>query len=391
MPKVATGLDIFRDHYWKKLKGRKLGLLSNQASLDSHFQSAKEIIAQLLPGQLKILFGPQHGYSGQDQDNMVETNHSYDKELKIPIFSLYSKQREPLPEMLDPIDVLIIDLQDVGTRVYTFASTMLNCLKAASNSGRKVLILDRPNPLGGEMLEGNLLRRELYSFVGPFSLPMRHGLTMAEMARIFNHVFEFEVDLDIVTMSGWSRNMVWQETGLKWIMPSPNMPLAETTQVYPGQVIWEGTNLSEGRGTCHPFETFGAPFLDVKLIKQSLLPKAITGCYLQEISFRPTFNKWKGELCNGFMIHILDHRAYRPYFTTIALLKAIIDIHGKDFQWKEPPYEYEYEKMPIDMILGDSNLRREIETGEDLTTIEEKWLAGLDSFPTWQRPYLLYT
>jgi uncharacterized protein YbbC (DUF1343 family) len=322
---------------------------------------------------------------------MVETNHSYDKELKIPIFSLYSKQREPLPEMLDPIDVLIIDLQDVGTRVYTFASTMLNCLKAASNSGRKVLILDRPNPLGGEMLEGNLLRRELYSFVGPFSLPMRHGLTMAEMARIFNHVFEFEVDLDIVTMSGWSRNMVWQETGLKWIMPSPNMPLAETTQVYPGQVIWEGTNLSEGRGTCRPFETFGAPFLDVKLIKQSLLPKAITGCYLQEISFRPTFNKWKGELCNGFMIHILDHRAYRPYFTTIALLKAIIDIHGKDFQWKEPPYEYEYEKMPIDMILGDSNLRREIETGEDLTTIEEKWLAGLDSFPTWQRPYLLYT
>jgi uncharacterized protein YbbC (DUF1343 family) len=391
MSKVATGLDIFRDHYWKKLKGCKLGLLYNQASLDSRFQSAKEIIAQLLPGQLKILFGPQHGYSGQDQDNMIETNHSYDKELTIPIFSLYSKHREPLQEMLDPIDVLIIDLQDVGTRVYTFASTMLNCLKAASKSGRKVLILDRPNPLGGEMLEGNLLRPELYSFVGPFSLPMRHGLTMAEMARIFNHVFEFEVDLDIVTMSGWSRNMVWQETDLKWIMPSPNMPLPETTQVYPGQVIWEGTNLSEGRGTCRPFEIFGAPFLDVKLIKQSLLPKATTGCYLQEISFRPTFNKWKGELCSGFMIHILDHRAYRPYFTTIALLKAIIEIHRKDFQWKEPPYEYEYEKMPIDMILGDSNLRREIETGEDLTTIEEKWLTGLDSFPTWQRPYLLYT
>ncbi|MBL7177347.1 MAG: DUF1343 domain-containing protein [Desulfobacteraceae bacterium] len=391
MPKVATGLDIFKDHYWKKLKGCKLGLLSNQASLDSQFQSAKEIIAQLLPGQLKILFGPQHGYSGQDQDNMVETNHSYDRELKIPIFSLYSKHREPLPEMLDPIEVLIIDLQDVGTRVYTFASTMLNCLKAASNSGRKVLIFDRPNPLGGEMVEGNLLRPELYSFVGPFSLPMRHGLTMAEMARIFNHVFKIEVDLDIVTMSGWNRNMVWQDTDLKWIMPSPNMPLPETTQVYPGQVIWEGTNLSEGRGTCRPFEIFGAPFLDVKLIKQSLLPKATAGCYLQEISFRPTFNKWKGELCSGFMIHILDHRAYRPYFTTIALLKAIIEIHRKDFQWKESPYEYEYEKMPIDMILGDSNLRREIETGEDLTTIEEKWLTGLNSFPTWRRPYLLYT
>ena len=391
MSRVATGLDIFRDHYWKKLKGCKLGLLSNQASLDNRFQSAKEIIAQLLPGQLKTLFSPQHGYSGQDQDNMVETNHSYDRELKIPIFSLYSKQREPLPEMLDPIDVLIIDLQDVGTRVYTFASTMLNCLKAASKSGRKVLILDRPNPLGGEMLEGNLLRPELFSFVGPFSLPMRHGLTMAEMAGIFNHVFQIEVDLDIVTMSGWSRNMVWQDTDLKWIMPSPNMPLPETAQVYPGQVIWEGTNLSEGRGTCRPFEIFGAPFLDIKSIKQSLLPKTTTGCYLQEISFRPTFNKWKGELCSGFMIHILDHRAYRPYFTSIALLKAIIEIHRKNFQWKEPPYEYEYKKMPIDMILGDSNLRREIEKGENVTTIEEKWLTGFDSFPTWQRPYLLYT
>lgn len=391
MSKVATGLDIFRDNYWKKLKGCKLGLLSNQASLDSRLRSAKEIIAKLLPGQLKILFGPQHGYSGQDQDNMIETNHSYDRELKIPIFSLYSKHREPLQEMFDPIDILIIDLQDVGTRVYTFASTMLNCLKAASQSGRKVLILDRPNPLGGEILEGNLLRPELYSFVGPFSLPMRHGLTMAEMARIFNHVFEIEVDLDIVTMSEWSRSMVWQDTGLKWIMPSPNMPIPETTHVYPGQVIWEGTNLSEGRGTCRPFEIFGAPFLDVKLIKQSLLPKTTTGCYLQEISFRPTFNKWKGELCNGFMIHILDHRAYRPYFTSIALLKAILEIHRKDFQWKEPPYEYEYEKMPIDMILGDSNLRREIETGEDLTTIEEKWLTGLTNFPTWRRPYLLYS
>ena len=274
------------------------------------------------------------------------------------------------------IDVLIIDLQDVGTRVFTFASTMLNCLKAASNSGRKVLILDRPNPLGGETLEGHLLRRELYSFVGPFSLPMRHGLTMAEMARIFNHVFEYEVDLDIVTMSGWSRNMAWQDTDLKWIMPSPNMPLPETTHVYPGQVIWEGTNLSEGRGTCRPFEVFGAPFLDLKLIKQSLLPKTTAGCYLQEISFRPAFQKWKGELCSGFMIHILDHRTYRPYFTTIALLKAIIEIHRKDFQWKEPPYEYEYEKMPIDMILGDSNLRREIETGEGLITIEENGLQS---------------
>ncbi|MBW2610033.1 MAG: DUF1343 domain-containing protein [Deltaproteobacteria bacterium] len=390
MNKVSTGLDIFREEYWKKLKGYRLGLLCNQATLDSQLTPAKEIISQLLPGQLKALFGPQHGYGGEDQDNMVETDHTSDRELKIPIFSLYSKDREPLPEMLDLIDVLIIDLQDVGTRVYTFASTMLNCLKVAAGSGKKILILDRPNPLGGKIVEGNLLQPELYSFVGPFSFPMRHGLTMAEMARMFNQLLEIESDLDIVPMKGWIRDMVWYDTGLKWLMPSPNMPLPETAFVYPGQVIWEGTNLSEGRGTYRPFEIFGAPFLDTTLIRQKILPEATAGCHLGEISFRPTFQKWEGDLCKGFMIHVLDHRTYCPYFTTIALLKAVIETHGEHFQWKEPPYEYEYEKMPIDLILGDSGLRDKIETGEDLLKIKKGWLSELESFIELRRPYLLY-
>lgn len=391
MSKVATGLDRFRGEYWKELKGYRLGLLSNQASLDSRLTSAKEVISRLLPGQLKALFGPQHGHGGEDQDNMVETDHSRDGKLNIPVFSLYSQVREPSPEMLDLIDILIIDLQDVGTRVYTFASTMLNCLKAASRAGKKILILDRPNPLGGEIVEGNLLKPELYSFVGPFSLPMRHGLTMAEMARIFNHVFNMKCDLDILPMHGWSRRMIWQETGLKWIMPSPNMPLPETAQVYPGQVIWEGTNLSEGRGTCRPFEIFGAPFLNTKLIKQNLAPETMPGCYLQEISFRPTFNKYGGEICRGFMVHILDHHIYLPYFTTIALLMQIIEMHGEHFHWKEPPYEYEFEKMPIDMILGDLDLRSEIEKGADPYELKEKWLAELEEFLEWRSAHLLYT
>ena len=391
MTKVATGLDLFRDEYWKKLKDCRLGLLSNQASLDANLNSAKEIITQLLPGQLKALFGPQHGHRGEEQDNMVETDHAYDEELKIPVFSLYSKYREPLPEMFELIDILIIDLQDVGTRVYTFASTMLNCLKTAAKSGRKILILDRPNPLGGEILEGNLLKSELYSFIGPFSIPMRHGLTMAEMARVFADAYNIESDLDIIPMRGWSRCMLWQDTGLKWIMPSPNMPVPETAQVYPGQVIWEGTNLSEGRGTCRPFEIFGAPFLDTKLIKHHLVPEAISGCHLQEISFRPTFQKWGGQSCNGFMIHILDHEAYRPFFTAMALLKVTLEIHRNDFTWREPPYEYEYERMPIDIILGDSNLRREIETGVDLMVIKERWDKESEEFLQFRTPYLLYS
>jgi uncharacterized protein YbbC (DUF1343 family) len=390
MSKIFTGLDRFRDEYWKKMKGLKLGLLSNQASLDSRLIHAKEIISCILPGQLKALFGPQHGYGGEDQDNMIETGHSIDVELDIPIFSLYSKYREPLTEMFELIDVLIIDLQDVGTRVYTFASTMLNCLRAAKKSRKKVIILDRPNPLGGEIIEGNLLIPELYSFVGPFSLPMRHGFTMGELGIVFNQVFRIESDLEVVTMHGWDRKMIWHDTGLRWIMPSPNMPLSETAYVYPGQVIWEGTNLSEGRGTCRPFEIFGAPFLDTKVIRKRLIREALEGCHLQEITFRPTFNKWKGELCKGFMIHVLDSRTYLPYFTSIALLKTIIDSCQGQFQWKEPPYEYEYERMPIDLILGDSELRRELEAGGDLLEIREGWHSKINDFMEWRRPYLLY-
>jgi uncharacterized protein YbbC (DUF1343 family) len=390
MDRVLSGLDVFQQDYWKKLKGRRLGLLSNQASLDGRLKSSKEVVARMLPDHLKVLFGPQHGHGGEDQDNMIETQDTCDRELNIPIFSLYSEVREPSEEMLDLIDILMIDLQDVGTRVYTFASTMLNCLKAAARSSKKILILDRPNPLGGERIEGNLLRPELYSFVGPYRLPMRHGLTMAELARIFNHVFHIEADLEIVPMTGWNRWMQWADTHNRWVMPSPNMPLPETASVFPGQVIWEGTNLSEGRGTCRPFEIFGAPFLDTEAVGQRLSPEWTAGCYLQEISFRPTFNKWEGKLCHGFMIHVLNPPTFRPYTTSLALLKTIIETHERQFRWKPPPYEYEYEKMPIDMILGDSSIRGALEGGDDVYIVEEKWLKELDDFGELRRPFLLY-
>ena len=391
MKHVLTGLDRIREGHWKKLKGHRLGLLANQASLDCGLNTARHIISRLFPGQLKVLFSPQHGYGGEDQDNMVESGHLYDKELKIPIFSLYSETREPLSYMSEMIDVLLIDLQDVGTRVYTFASTMLNCLRAAARDGKKVLILDRPNPLGGEIVEGNLLKPELYSFVGPFRFPMRHGLTMGEMALVFNHVFKLRCNLEIISMHGWRRHMLWNETGLRWVMPSPNMPLAETAYVYPGQVIWEGTNLSEGRGTCRPFEIFGAPYLDTKAINKALDSEATGGCYLQEYLFRPTFNKWEGEVCKGFMLHILDPHVYQPYFTSIALLKSIMEKHDKDFEWKMPPYEYEYKKKPIEIIMGDLSLLSELKSGSPLSHIKERLTADIKSFIQWRRPYLLYS
>jgi uncharacterized protein YbbC (DUF1343 family) len=392
MNHVLTGLDrVCEGHWKKKLQGDRLGLLANQASLDSSLHAARTVIGRLFPGHLKALFGPQHGYGGEDQDNMVETNHSFDTDLKIPVFSLYAETREPRPHMFEMIDTLIIDLQDAGTRVYTFAATMLNCLKAAAKDGKKVIVLDRPNPLGGAVVEGNLLQPELYSFVGPYRLPMRHGLTMGEMARIFNEVFDLRCHLEVIPLHGWSRDMLWNDTGLRWIMPSPNMPLPETAMVYPGQVIWEGTNISEGRGTCRPFEIFGAPYLDIASINRALAPEAKAGCYLQPYSFRPTFNKWAGEVCRGFIIHVLDPRAYTPYFTSIALLKAIIETHLGSFEWKKPPYEYEYKKKPIDVIVGDSSLRCDLEKGTALSLIREKWVAGLDTFTQWRRQYLLYS
>ena len=390
MDNVKTGLDILRDEYWKKLKGLRIGLLANQASLDSRLISAKEIIISRLPGQLKALFGPQHGFGGEDQDNMIETGHSHDTDMNVPIFSLYSSTRQPQHNMLDMIDLLVIDLQDVGTRVYTFASTMLNCIKSAAKEGKKVLVLDRPNPLGGEVVEGNILKPGFFSFVGPYHFPMRHGLTMGEMAVLFNRVFNLGCDLEIVTMQGWHRKMLWHDTGLRWIMPSPNMPVPETAYVYPGQVIWEGTNISEGRGTCRPFEIFGAPYIDSRAVLERLDPDATKGCHIREYTFRPTFNKWQNELCHGFMIHILDPATYRPFYTSLAILKVVMELHSDSFEWKSPPYEYEQKKMPIDIIMGDSSIRHYLEAGSDLTSLRETWLPELEKFKEWKQTYHLY-
>lgn len=390
MSHIATGLDVFKDGAWKQWEKHRLGLLSNQASLDSLCRTAKEVISEILPGRLKALFGPQHGFAGEDQDNMIETGHSRDRELSIPVFSLYSEVREPSQEMLDLVDALVVDLQDVGTRVYTFASTLLGCMRAAARSGKTVIVLDRPNPLGGEHVEGNLLQPELYSFVGPYRLPMRHALTLGEMARLFNHVFALDCDLHVVPMKGWRRAMLWPQTALRWMMPSPNMPMPETALVYPGQVLWEGTNVSEGRGTCRPFEMFGAPFLDLKRIRSRLRQKDTEGCHLQDVSFRPTFHKWQGELCRGFFIHVTNPRTFRPYGLSLALLSAIMAIHGQDFRWKEPPYEYEFNRLPIDLILGDSSLRESLEGSVDLHSLQSSWESELLNYLKWRGPFLLY-
>jgi uncharacterized protein YbbC (DUF1343 family) len=390
MSRIALGIDLLGERMARGLRNQRLGLLSNQASLDRHLTPSKEVLCRVFPGQVKALFGPQHGHGGEDQDNMVETSHSMDPHLNIPVFSLYAETREPGEEMFSLIDTLLIDLQDVGTRVYTFSSTVLNCMKVAARLGKGIVILDRPNPIGGEILEGAVLKPELYSFVGAFRLPMRHGLTMAEMARVFDRAFSLNSNLQVVSMKHWKRKTLWSGTGLRWVMPSPNMPVFETAQVYPGQVIWEGTNLSEGRGTCRPFEMFGAPFLDVKAVRALLPADAVAGCHLQEITFRPTFHKWQGELCRGFMVHVTDPETFRPYSFSIAVLRTVMLIHGDRFQWKQPPYEYETERMPIDLILGDRSLREGIEKGLNITELQDLWAGEVREFREWREDFLLY-
>ena len=390
MTRVATGLDQFEEKYRKSCYGQSLGLLTNQASVDRNLNNAKEIISSLLPGHLKVLFGPQHGLRGEDQDNMVETEDYCDPELHIPVCNLYGNKMDRLPSFLDTIDLLIIDLQDVGTRVYTFISTMLHCLKETARKGKRVLILDRPNPLGGITVEGHLLQPDFYSFVGPYSLPMRHGMTIGELAHLFNDVFKIGCDITVLPLKGWQRHMLWKNTGLRWIMPSPNMPLFESALVYPGQVIWEGTNISEGRGTCRPFEIFGAPFVNPSIIKKRLSEKDMEGCYLQEYYFRPTFNKWKSKLCGGFMIHVVNPTIYRPYRTSLALLGTIIELYRDQFAWQQPPYEYEFIKLPIDLIFGNSSIRFALEAGKKNEQLLKSCSKELEGFLELRKPYLIY-
>jgi uncharacterized protein YbbC (DUF1343 family) len=292
--------------------------------------------------------------------------------------------------MLDPIDVLIIDLQDVGTRVYTFIYTVSYCLEAARKYHKKVVVLDRPNPVNGLQVEGNCLSESWASFVGRYPIPMRHALTIGELCQMFNSHFGINCDLTVIPMKGWQRSMYFRDSGLPWVAPSPNLPTVDSTMVYPGQVIWEGTDVSEGRGTTQPFEIFGAPYFDTHQILSALNGK-IRGAVLRPTVFEPTSNKWQETSCNGFQIHVTDPEAFSPYSTSLKLLQSVLTAHGDQFKWKQPPYEYETKRLPIDLILGDQTIRHRLEAGEPVGDIEASWQDGLEEFKEISRQFHLYS
>ncbi len=388
--KCVSGLELFLSDPPAWIADQRIGLLCNPASIDANFRHASLLIQERFPDQLRALFFPQHGLYSEKQDNMIESEDCVDPILGISAFSLYGKIRRPDEHMFDLIDVLVVDLQDVGTRVYTFTSTLSYCMQAARRFEKKVLVLDRPNPLGGLKIEGNCLALDCSSFVGRYPIPMRHGLTMAEYALMINDQFAIGCDLTCVPMAGWKRHMNFGDTGLPWVAPSPNLPTPSSTVVYPGQVIWEGTQVSEGRGTTLPFEYFGAPYFLPEKILSYLNSQTLPGVILRDIAFEPTANKWQGSLCRGFQLHVVDPSNYQPYETSLRLLQAVMAVHADSFAWKSPPYEYEFERRPIDLIIGDTDIRRRLENLEDPSAIFGSWRPALDQYRCMCKQYYLY-
>jgi uncharacterized protein YbbC (DUF1343 family) len=370
---VRTGIDIFEKHWPKVLEGVRTGLVIHPASVSRHLEDTFQLFMK--SGKLRVtaLFGPQHGIRGETQDNMVEWEGFSDEETGIPVYSLYGETRKPEPFMLRDIDVLVIDLQDVGSRYYTYIWTMELCMEACSEMKKSLVVLDRPNPLGGLRLEGPVLRRDFASFVGNRALPVRHGMTMGEIASYLKYSFHHSLDLHVIPMRGWSRKMWFDETGLTWVMPSPNMPTLDSAVVYPGTCLLEGTNLSEGRGTTRPFEIVGAPFIDPREFVSRLMEQSIPGVVFRPLYFQPTFQKYAGRVCGGAQLHVTDRDRFRPFMAGAAVIRAARYLYPEYFQWKSPPYEYETVKMPIDILAGSDSFRNDIERGESPAHMEKRW------------------
>ncbi|HJQ26193.1 MAG TPA: DUF1343 domain-containing protein [Blastocatellia bacterium] len=387
---VKLGLEVLLDSRLDLLAGERVGLIVHPASINSRFEHAADLFFDDPRIQLTALFGPQHGIRGETQDNMIEWQTFRDSRTGLPAFSLYGETRKPTAEMLADVDVLVFDVQDVGTRVYTFIYTMALAMQAARAAGRRFVVLDRPNPINGLRIEGNLLETECASFVGMYPMPMRHGMTVAELALMFNREFGIGCELEVVTMEGWRRAMWFDETRLPWVLPSPNIPTLDTAIVYPGMVIVEGTEVSEGRGTTRPFEMIGAPYVEPRRLAERLKEEKLPGCVLRPLHFEPTFHKFKGERCGGLQIHVTDRGVYKPVLTGIAIVAALQRLYPDQFAWKQPPYEYVYDRLPFDVINGSAMIREMIEAGRSPRDIEASWQAGLESFAARRQPYLLY-
>lgn len=393
---VRLGLDRIREEGLALPGAGRCGLVANTASVGRDYQPAPEAVRTVRGVELDRLFSPQHGFAGEKQDNMIESAHGRHRPTGLPIWSLYGEVREPTREMLAGLDAVLFDVPDVGTRVYTFLVTLLHVMRAAGRAGIPVYVLDRPNPIGARA-DGPVLAPDLVSFVGWSPVPLQHGLTAGEYALFGRQALGLDVEVVVVPMDGWSRDLPFERTGVPWVLPSPNMPTLETAFVYPGGVLLEGTNLSEGRGTTRPFELFGAPWLDPSAVRAAITDAAresgvdlLAGAHLREVAFEPTFHKYRGETVRGFQIHVTDRTAFRPVVVYLEIFRAIRACHGDLFAWRQPPYEYETVQLPIDLLTGDRVSREAIDAGRSLAELAAGWEPALARYRDEVAPHLLY-
>lgn len=370
------------------LAGARVGMIVHPASVTSELAFGVDA-ARRAGLDVRALFGPQHGARGEKQDNMIESAPYADPVTGLPVHSLYGEVRKPTPDMLAGLDAVLFDLQDVGVRVYTFAWTMALAMEACGEAGVRFVVLDRPNPIGGKR-EGPVLRPGFESFVGLHPVPLRHGATCGELARWLCAERGVACELSVLPCRGWRREATWRDTGLPWVMPSPNLPTTDSCAVYPGMVLLEGTNLSEGRGTTRPFELFGAPWLDPDALVKRLRGARLPGVVFRPCHFEPTFQKHAGKLCGGAQLHVTDHDAFAPVRTAVEILAASRALTPDLFEWHAPPYEYEKELPPIDILWGHDGLRASLEAGADADEIMEGTKAELEHFARSAAPHMLY-
>lgn len=387
---VQVGLEVLLQDVPQVMRGARVGLICNQSSVNHVFEHAADLLHRHREFKLTALFGPQHGIRGDVQDNMIETAHGMDRKTGLPVHSLYSETREPTEKMLEDVDVLVFDMQDVGCRIYTFVYTLANCMRIAGRLGKTVVVCDRPNPINGIDTSGNILEPEYASFVGLFPLPTRPGMTVGELAQMFRGEFNVQCDLQIVPMTGWERKLWLDDTDAPWVMPSPNMPTLDAATVFPGTVHFEGTQLSEGRGTTKPFELIGAPYIDPDAYAERLTALALPGVIFRSCAFQPTFQKHAKVTCGGVQIHVVDRERFDSVLAGIAMVKVAYDMYRNEFRWKEEPYEYVFDKNPFDVISGTNKIREAIEQGVELDTIKAGWQKPLAEFKNTRAPYLLY-
>jgi uncharacterized protein YbbC (DUF1343 family) len=391
VPRVVTGLERVLSDREGALAGKRIGLIANPTTVDTRLRHAVDLLAAHPKVDLRVLFGPEHGLRGDAQD-MIAVGAARDARTGLPVYSLYGTDEASLTPpsgSLEGLDAVVFDIQDVGSRYYTYVWTMVLAMRACAAAGVGFVVLDRPNPIGGHLVEGGAIEPGYHSFVGLCSLPNRHGLTAGEIARWVVETEKLDLALEIVTMHGWQRAMYFEDTGLPWILPSPNMPTRDTALVYPGMCLVEGTELSEGRGTTRPFELSGAPFIDSQALAEALAD--LPGLVPRPVVFRPTFHKWAGQPCGGVQLHVTDRETFRPYLTGVAFLREIRMRWPEHFAWRTKAYEFVADIPAIDLLAGSALVRQGIDAGAALADLAATWADAEDAFRDQRGAWLLYS